>query len=230
MKKAANGSMVMGTIGQLVIVVLVLPYILVVLAEPLGGASGAVDMLLGLLSEIKCMDIWLDMLSLLVDGLKSTEAVIMTEMIVEMIVSAIVESAILGFCVDFFKKSLCTGWFGLPILPTVGGVLTGGVLVSFSNHLGGQGLTATVFLIMFGIEIFSVFRDKKSILAEIVGKFYEMAISLYSGMYIAAVLCILNGTIREFSKAWVLILEIMVPLIILLLVDYFVLTPKNQRR
>ena len=138
-------------VAQIVLVVLLLPFIAVIIGLVSGSGSGAGNMsgmFFSLIGEIPLCDVWMDILYQKAGGLTPSDVANSTVLvIVKAFPEAVISAICVYVCVQAGKK---IGARGVPILTTFAGIVIASIITSLTGQ--SNSLTAEI-LIDFGVII-----------------------------------------------------------------------------
>ena len=220
------------TIAQIILAILTLPLLCIILRFLLPDKAGT--FVLNILGEVPLFEVWLDMVAgfaghadMAVNYTNYFEAVLAP------VGETMGEAILIGMCI-YLCKTLGTMLYvrGVPVLQTIIGVFLGCIT------LGAMGsgdiryiIMASGFLIIVNI-ILTIFaasgQPVKKVLGIFLGLGLQSAVAGMASAYIAALTLILQGAVTQLTVMIGLIGMTVCPLLILLLIDYYFLTPKKQ--
>ncbi len=219
------------TVAQILLAILVLPALSVILK--LLMPEGAVAFLWNLLQEVPFMDVWLGIVT---DFSASASQTILPASYLEMVLSpvrnAMAEACVIGMCI-YMCKTVGTMIYirGVPVLQTVFGVFLGCIVLRAMQGDMTYSIMAIGFMVIANI-VLTILAASGQVLQKVLGIFLGLGLqSVIAGLaaaYVAALTLILRGYVSSFFVAVGLVGGTSLPLLIVLLLDYFLLTPKKR--
>ena len=157
-------------VAQIILIVILLPFIAILLrfiSGNQGGAIGTAEIIASLIEKIPLCDIWVDILNQLNGGLSAEAAMTSSiAVILKAFPEAIITSVCVYLCVMVLKKLKATG---LPIFATFVGIVIATLITSLtgiSGNINAEILAdfGVIIIMLIGLRIMfsSVFREMKA--------------------------------------------------------------------
>lgn len=223
---------IMASIAQIILAIIVLP-ILCFIMSLLVGEKDAFSMLTNILGEFSITEVWFSLLMSFINSSEFTLGLTEYSAMLNYINAAIFETCIVGMCVGLCKNiGVIFGIRGVPIVQSIIGVFLGCITIKafgITNDIGS--IYACAFLIVANIIVIwliptgALFRK---LLATLLGLGLQMIIATLSMGYIICLISIMNGTITDVKTAAICLGGVLVPFLMVMLFDYFFLTPEKQ--
>lgn len=220
-----------GTLIQIMIAVILLPFLCVVMKALIPDT--AVNYLWNLLFEVPVMGDIMNMARDLASASAKPDGFAYVTQIIQIVGVGSLDALILGMCVHALKTvSTPVPILGAPVLQTIFGVFLGCIVVKaigVSNV--AYGTMAISFLIILNFLLSAFFSGENGFtkfLKVLISLSFECIVAALTSAYICVLMLTLRGEIPENKQVLLALLATVVPMLIMLLVDYFFLTPKEK--
>ncbi len=217
------------SIAQIILAVIILPILCFILSWLIGD-NNASSMLTNIIDEFPVTDVWFDLLTTFINDSKFALGLTEYSTIINYINSKIFETCIVGMCVGLCKNiGIILRIRGVPIVQSILGVFLGCITVSafgITNDIGS--IYACTFLIIANVIVIWLIPNGDFVrkgLATLLGLGLQMIIAALSAGYIICLISIMNGTITDLKTAVICLSGMFIPFLLVLLFDYFFLTP-----
>ncbi len=219
------------SVAQILIAIILLPFICFILKLIL--PANGISFILNLLQEIPFLDVWFDMVQKFAEAPKDGVLVQnYLQAVIQPALDGAFEALIIGMCV-YACKTIGTMLYirGVPVIQTVAGVFLGCITIK-AIGVGDTyySIFAIGFLVILNI-VLTLLAAHGQVLQKVLGIFIGIGCqSILAGLaaaYVAALCLIINGWANSLGAAVGLIGVTVCPLLIFLLIDYFILTPKK---
>lgn len=222
--------LIMGSICQILLGILIFPLLCLILAwlSPDKGAS----FILNIFSGIELFEIWPDVVVSMAQGANFDNVVNYLDVLNIAVGGTVIETTVIGLSI-FLCKNIGGALHvrGIPVLQTLLGSFLGCIISKAIDvsSLGYLLLSLTFLLLANYVVLIIFFRGQtiKKILSGLIGPGVSVMIAGMAAAFVTANLLILKGQVHSFGTGMALILGTFTPLLALLLVDYFLLTPKK---
>lgn len=223
---------ILPSVAQIILAVFFLPVLCFILSL-LSGADKAFSMITNLISEFSVTEYWFDLITLLGGSVSDiTNMDILTESF-KYVNAAVLETCAVGMCVGLCKNvGVLLDIRGIPVMQSILGVFLGCIVIRYceiSNEISS--LFYCVFLIVLNIVVIwllpSVDFIKK--LLDMMTLGLQMIIAALAAGYIVFLASIMNGTITSLKAAISVMILLFLPMLLVLAVDYFALTPTKKK-
>ncbi len=220
------------SVAQLLLAVLILPVLCFILK--LLVPDGGWQFLSNLVDEVGIMETWF---SLTGDYIHSLGTAPTTEGYLAAVVSPVpqimLEEALMGMCI-YLLKTVGTMLYlrGVPVLQTILGVFLGCIVIrAAAVDESGMYTVATIAFLIVANIVLTIFtasgQPLQKVLSVALGISLSVIIAGMGAAYIAALTQIANGCVADLKLCFALIGATLCPLLIVLLVDYFLLAVKK---
>jgi len=232
-KKVFGGyKNMMASIAQIILVVIFLPVICFILSL-LSGTDDAFSMITNLLGELSITEYWLNLFMLLIEGPLNMSGLDIYFTSVEYVNSAVFEACVIGMCVSLCKNiGIVIGIRGVPIIQSILGIFLGCIIVRFfglTNDLSSLFFCSMLIILnLIVIWLMSSGNFYLKFLSSIFSLGLQIIVAVLSAGYIVYLTLIMNGLITDLKTALTFLAVIFLPMLIVLAVDFFLLTPEKK--
>lgn len=223
---------IMASVAQIILAVIILP-ILCFLLSLLVGGKDAFSVITNLIGEFSVTEVWLSLLTNFINSSEFSLGLNETAVVLDYIYAAVYETCVVGMCVGLCKNiGIILGIRGVPILQSILGVFLGCITIQgFGIANGPESVMACAFLILLNVITIWLIPSGaffRKILATLLGLSLQMIIAVLSIGYVICLIAIMDGTIADLKTAVICLTGMFVPFLIVILFDYFFLTPEKN--
>lgn len=219
------------SIIQIIVVAVILPIVCFVLPSVLRvDLSSMISELIG---ELSITEYWVGLLTLL---LESPDALSRTDIYlgsIEQMNSALFEACVVGMCVGLCKYlGVLIGLKGIALVQSIVGLFFGCVMTRYldrSSELHSL-LFCSLLIVLNIIVIWLIPAGAfyRKFLATLLGLGMQMFAALFSEGYVVFLTLLMNGMISDMRTAIAFLWTLFLPILVVLFIDYFFLTPEKN--
>lgn len=221
------------TIAQCMLAFILLPALGLFIHNLLPDMEGT--FFTSMLGEDNLFEGWLELLSNTFDQVNTAfNFTTYFDDTLRLIAKTIVETTLIGLCIYLCKTlGVMLNMRGVPILQTMIGVFLGCFMISFLKVSAPIYITVTYAFLCIANIMLTIFVTKDQVVLKVLGIFVGLSVqSIIAALactYVAALQLIWRGIVTDLAAIIGLICLTASPLLIVLLIDYYLLTPKKER-
>lgn len=220
------------SIAQILLIVAIFPFIGIPLSYIIGDE--ALSVIYDLLSELPIAGYWFSLLVQLADTPSELFSFDVYLSSIEYMNSTIYEACIAGMCIDLCKNvGELIGMKGVPFIQSILGIILGCILIrAIGVSDGVRTMYFCSMLIVLNIVVIWVLPKgsfSQKILATVLGLGMQMIVAVFSSGYVVFITLILRGMITDLRVVITFLAALFIPMLVVLAIDYFCLTPKGDR-
>ena len=220
------------SIAQLILAVFILPILCFILSL-ITSTDNAFLMISNLLGELSITEYWLDLFMMLVENPADIANFDVYPYAMNYINSAIFETCIIGMSVSLCKNiGIILGIKGIPVIQSIFGIFLGCIMMICSGISNETEILffCSMLIILNIIVIWLIPTGKfyQKFLATVLGLGLQMIIATLSAGYVIYLILIGQGVITDLKTGIIFLIVILLPMLIMLTIDFFLLTPKKN--
>lgn len=223
-------SAIFASVVQIILTILILPALCFILSL-LSGREDAFSMITNLLDELPITGYWVNLIMLPLETPGEISGLSIYYFSVEYIRTSVFETCIVGMYVSLCKNiGIILKVRGIPLVQSILGIFLGCIMVRYfgiSNQLSTL-FYCTMLIILNVVVIWLIPKHAfyRKLLATFLGLGLQIIVAALSAAYVVYLTLILNGQIKDLEIAVPYLVSIFLPMLIIMAIDYFLLTPE----